>query len=473
MTTNTIVQQTVSQDMTEIDTINLQNNDDTNNTVQDSDDANNTVQKTNDADNTSQKPQTIKTPEILKQDYQFLRLIGEGANGKTWLAISRIDQKKVAIKALKLVDTFKSLELFKREAETLQSIQIDGVPKFIEFIESDNFSDECYLIQEYFDYPSIQQLIDKNNEEGKTFSEKETLNIMKGVAEILHALQTQYTPPIIHRDIKPSNILYDALQNKVMLIDFGSVATPAKKTEGSTVAGTQGFMAPEQMLGECTTQSDFYGLGATALNMLTGTSPVNLGYDKVNPFQLKFDEIFKKINISQSTQNLLTHLLSPQIEDRPQTTTELQEAIENHSNAVLCMNHSSQSASLLAKWFSNPIVQTMTLIGIIVLIIGLSIATSNIIPIIALVILGILLFVIFHFSKTKPQTFDSDLTTRTLPCVNGYNNNEMIIQHVLSNSVAECTYYSQKDQRYKIYRGKVVPRDYVKFQDGTFYKVMK
>ena len=76
MTTNTIVQQTVSQDMTEIDTINLQNNDDTNNTVQDSDDANNTVQKTSDADNTSQKPQTIKTPEILKQDYQFLRLIG-------------------------------------------------------------------------------------------------------------------------------------------------------------------------------------------------------------------------------------------------------------------------------------------------------------------------------------------------------------------------------------------------------------
>lgn len=275
--------------------------------------------------------ESVVTPECLKNDYQILRLLGEGANGKTYLAVSTTMRRLVAIKELKLIDHFKSLELFKREAETLANVNIPGVPKFYGFVTSDKDLSECYIIQEFFDFPSLQDIIDKNNEYGKTFSEEETFIIICGITEILDALQTQYTPPIIHRDIKPSNILYDAKTQTVMLIDFGAVANPAKKSAGSTVAGTLGFMAPEQLMGECTIQSDYYAMAATALYMLTGVSPVDMENDPDNPFLLNSEPYLVENKVSDNMQKFLKDLMCPQIEERPRNSADLIEQLDKLS----------------------------------------------------------------------------------------------------------------------------------------------
>ena len=138
--------------------------------------------------------QTVITPPILAFEYTFLKLLGEGANGKTWLGRSKIDGQLVAIKELKtsVMEDLKSLDLFKREAETLESITVPGVPKFYGSIFDDREEQACYLIQEYIPYPSIADLL---KEEGK-FSEEETLTILEKLANILLILQTQYSPPI-------------------------------------------------------------------------------------------------------------------------------------------------------------------------------------------------------------------------------------------------------------------------------------
>lgn len=44
---------------------------------------------------------TIETPEILRRKYRFIRQIGEGANGITYLAVERVSGEKVAVKQLK------------------------------------------------------------------------------------------------------------------------------------------------------------------------------------------------------------------------------------------------------------------------------------------------------------------------------------------------------------------------------------
>ena len=69
-------------------------------------------------------------PSQLAFRYRYERLLGEGSNGKTYLATSLTTGERVAIKALKLKqsESFKGFELFKREAETLSSIEVPGVP---------------------------------------------------------------------------------------------------------------------------------------------------------------------------------------------------------------------------------------------------------------------------------------------------------------------------------------------------------
>ncbi|MBQ9396135.1 MAG: serine/threonine protein kinase [Proteobacteria bacterium] len=272
----------------------------------------------------SAENQPIETPEILAKEYRYIKLLGEGANGKTWLAININTGEKLAIKSLKLSqsENLKSFELFQREAEVLASVQIEGVPVFYKSIVSENLGGECYIVQQFVDAPSILDPL----EAGRVFTEKETIKLIRQVAVILSALHKQYVPPIVHRDIKPSNILCSiperGLMGQAYLIDFGAVANPQKKSGGSTVAGTYGYMAPEQMVGECTTASDLYSLGATALHMLTGKPPYEIEADV---FRLKHEETIKKYapETSEYMIKLIGQLLTPEAAHRMDDADEL------------------------------------------------------------------------------------------------------------------------------------------------------
>ena len=107
----------------------------------------------------------IETPEILKDHYCYTKLLGEGSNGKSWLARCYETGNDVAIKELKNFDALKQLELFQRESEVLASIHVKGVPKLYGSVTSE--SGACYLIEEYIPYPSLQSILDT----GKAFQE--------------------------------------------------------------------------------------------------------------------------------------------------------------------------------------------------------------------------------------------------------------------------------------------------------------
>ena len=266
------------------------------------------------------------TPEVLRHNYIYLRLLGEGANGRTWLAQEILTGNEVAIKELKFYDNIKQAELFKREIEVLQSIQVRGVPKLYGSIEPSNMSEARYMIQEYIPHPSLQSLLDQ----GEQFDEKKVLSIMYEVGLILYELQNKYSPAILHRDIKPSNILYHNAYSRieVFLIDFGSVANPQSQSEHSTIAGTFGYMAPEQLTGDAVIPSEYYSLGATALHLLTGVPPYNI---KSDVFELKFESVLaeKHVKLSKHCIELLKSLLAVEVSKRPQTAGELLLGIRN------------------------------------------------------------------------------------------------------------------------------------------------
>ena len=60
-----------------------------------------------------------------------------------------------------------------------------------------------------------------------------------------------------------------------MLIDFGA-SNEFIGTATGTLIGKQAYMAPEQLRGKATTQSDIYAFGACLFFLLTGRDPMPL-----------------------------------------------------------------------------------------------------------------------------------------------------------------------------------------------------
>ncbi|MEQ1508444.1 MAG: thioredoxin domain-containing protein, partial [Myxococcota bacterium] len=100
--------------------------------------------------------------------------------------------------------------------------------------------------------------------------------VLQIAAELLDVLVYLHglSPPVVHRDLKPANVMRRA-DGRLVLLDFGSVRDSIRDLDlgGSTVAGTFGYMAPEQLVGDASPMSDLYGLGALMVHLLSRVEP--------------------------------------------------------------------------------------------------------------------------------------------------------------------------------------------------------
>lgn len=269
----------------------------------------------------------VITPSSLQNKYQFLKQIGHGAQGKIFLARRLADNQEVAIKQLNIssVKNWKEYDLFHREAEVLASLNVYGIAKFYEAIECLNDKPPCsYIVQEYLPGRSMGELLNS----GHRFSLDCVFDIILQLIDILYELHS-HQPPVIHRDIKPSNILLQSTNinaYKVYLIDFGAVANPQVQGGGSTVAGTFGFMAPEQMMGNPCPASDIYSLAAVAVQLITGKSPADM---PVRDFRLIFEPDMQQM--SPALVATLRAMLEPKVENRLCDYQEIKERFESFS----------------------------------------------------------------------------------------------------------------------------------------------
>ena len=93
----------------------------------------------------------------------------------------------------------------------------------------------------------------------------------------LHVLHTDY---VIHKDINPNNIIVEPVSLKVQIIDFNIASKLSQEVQESTqiqnLEGTLSYISPEQT-GRVNRlvdyRSDFYSLGVTFYEMLTGHVP--------------------------------------------------------------------------------------------------------------------------------------------------------------------------------------------------------
>jgi serine/threonine protein kinase len=247
--------------------------------------------------------------DIINQRYEILGILGEGGTGITYSAQDLHENQKVALKvlALRQAEDWKVIELFEREALTLAQLQHPNIPTYLNYFVVDNDRNHFfYIVQELAEGKSLFQWV----QEDWRCTEKEVKAIAAQVLNILDYLHS-FSTPIIHRDIKPHNLIRRA-DGQIFLVDFGSVGSTYHNTfmRGSTVVGTFGYMAPEQFRGQAVPATDFYGLGATMLFLLTRRSPAELPTQKLKV------EFRSRIQLSDTFAEWLEKCLEPAAKDR-------------------------------------------------------------------------------------------------------------------------------------------------------------
>jgi serine/threonine protein kinase len=235
---------------------------------------------------------------IIADRYQLVELLGEGGSGSTYRAIRLADRATVAIKILSLrhLNDWKQLELFEREAKVLAQISHPQIPKYLEYFHVDTPDNRAfYIVQQLAPGRSLTDWV----QSGWRGTESEVRDLASQLLEILQYLHHQ-SPPLIHRDLKPHNIIRNN-DGRAFLVDFGAVQDVYHNTllKGCTVAGTFGYMAPEQFRGAAVPAIDLYGLGATILYLLTHRSPADLPQERL---KLSFRD---RVNISYYHRKLI------------------------------------------------------------------------------------------------------------------------------------------------------------------------
>ena len=272
--------------------------------------------------------ETLHKPgDIIAQRYQIISILGSGGTGTTYAAEDQNSNQRVALKELSLLGMrdWKVLELFEREAQVLSHLNHPAIPNYLNYFQVDTAENHWfYIVQELAVGKSLASLVQR----GWQPDENQVQRLAMQVLKILHYLHN-LSPPIIHRDIKPQNLICSQ-KGKVFLVDFGAVQNVYRHTltQGSTVVGSYGYMAPEQFRGQAYLTSDLYSLGATLLFMLTRRSPADLPQRR-----LKID-FRSQVKISPKFADWLEKILEPAAEDRFASAKEALAALRGESVAL-------------------------------------------------------------------------------------------------------------------------------------------
>lgn len=199
--------------------------------------------------------------------------IWESNHSTIYRGSSEIDKKTVIIKLLS--DEHPSVDQisrFEQEYELLKMLQGNGT---VVALKLEKFANNIAIIEEDGG-ESLQELLSK-----RKLSLKEFLNI---AFQIVETLETIHQCHIIHKDINPTNILYNASNQKIKIIDFGMATTLSRevaeiRNPELMQEGTLSYISPEQtgrMNRGMDYRTDYYSLGVTFYQMVTGILPFQL-----------------------------------------------------------------------------------------------------------------------------------------------------------------------------------------------------
>jgi serine/threonine protein kinase len=208
--------------------------------------------------------------------YRLLELIGAGGMGAVYLCEHTLMKRLVALKVLpveKLEDE-SNKERFYREARAVAALDH---PNIVRAYDIDTYEKLHFLVMEYVDGTSLQEVVARYILEKKPFDPVRAAHYM---AQAAVGMQHAHELGMVHRDIKPGNLLLDR-SGVIKVLDMGLARffnkqqdSVTEKYDHNCVLGTADYLAPEQAVSNLVDiRADIYALGGTFYFMLTGQTP--------------------------------------------------------------------------------------------------------------------------------------------------------------------------------------------------------
>ncbi len=212
--------------------------------------------------------------------YRVLRLIGQGALGRVYLAVHVASAQPVALKITPLLGNEAGNEAvseagneadadarssFLRAAEAARHLVHPGI---VAVLDAGIQGRQTWLAMELVPGGNLE----RHTAAPRLLPEPLALRVAERLAG---ALAHAHARGVVHRDLKPANVLVHWPGDIVKLADFGLARTEdGQATRTGVVPGSPAYMAPEQLAGAVPgAHTDFYALGVTLFQLLAGRLP--------------------------------------------------------------------------------------------------------------------------------------------------------------------------------------------------------
>ncbi|WP_449416247.1 trifunctional serine/threonine-protein kinase/ATP-binding protein/sensor histidine kinase [Phormidium nigroviride] len=212
--------------------------------------------------------------------YDVTEELYSGSRTLVYRGLRQSDQKPVVIKLLRNeYPKFNELVQFRNQYTLAKNLDLSSIVKPLDLIP---YKNTYALVMEDFGGISLLEYLRQKpaapkSESSNILSLADFFDIAIQLANSLDGLTHQR---VIHKDIKPANILINPDTKQVKLIDFSISSLLPRETQEiqnpNVLEGTIAYLSPEQtgrMNRGIDYRTDFYSLGVTFYELLTGQLP--------------------------------------------------------------------------------------------------------------------------------------------------------------------------------------------------------
>lgn len=217
---------------------------------------------------------------VIAERYHVTQMLGRGGTATVWQASDQILEEDVAIK---LYGNRSFVRLDPRVRRELMLCRDIVHPNVVRLYELGSLLGRPFISMQLLRGSDLRTVLQRGLVDVR--------DALRWLIEACTGLEHVHRQGITHRDVKPEN-LFLLQSGGITLMDFGlAKATRApRNTAPGIMAGTLGYMAPEQM--QCVASvdnlADIYSLGAVAYELFTGRTP----FDGREPMALMSKVLF-------------------------------------------------------------------------------------------------------------------------------------------------------------------------------------
>ncbi|MBD1905983.1 trifunctional serine/threonine-protein kinase/ATP-binding protein/sensor histidine kinase [Funiculus sociatus GB2-A5] len=273
--------------------------------------------------------------------YSIEEQVYAGSRTVVYRGVRKSDRQPVVIKLLRNeFPRFNELIHFRNQYIIGKNLDFPGI---IKTYNLESYYNSYALILEDFGGISLCSYLASVAEASKESGETSSLPIplfLSIAVQVAHTLEGLCQHRVIHKDLKPANIVINPTSKEVKLIDFSIASLLPRETQEiqnpNVLEGTLPYISPEQtgrMNRGIDYRTDFYSLGVTFYEMLTGQLP----FQTDDPMDLVHCHLAQQPipvhHLNKSVPSVLSFIVSKLMaknaEDRYQSALGLKYDLEN------------------------------------------------------------------------------------------------------------------------------------------------